>query len=300
MALAESCEETDSLRELTEINARDLLTAFGLGHVQRGRRLLLKASHPPARRFAREALAFDAAVGEGGLRAGGIWVLQHFVARTTVHGEECLPRTGPLLVVANHPGLYDATAIFAAIPRDDMHVIAAERPFLRALPHTLRHLYLADDDPVSRRHVVRASVRHLRAGHALLTFPAGQIEPDPAVLPGAIEGLQRWQGHIEIFPRLVPDLQIMPAIVSGVLSRTMLHNPITLIRRSTKDRRWLAATLQVLLQRYLQVHVRVAFGVPISVAAFAGDTTAINEEIFAQARGLIRDVERGEVAIAKL
>ncbi len=280
------------LQSLTEINARDLLTAFGLDHRQRGHGLFLRACRRPARRFARQVLAYDAAVGAGGLRAGGAWVLQQFVGHTTFSGQEHVPRAGPLLIVANHPGLWDAPALFAALPRDDLQVIAADREFLRALPHTMRHLCIAGETAASRLGALRAGVRHLRHGGALLTFPAGQIEPDPAVLPGAVASLDRWPGHIKVFPRLVPDLMIVPAIVTGVISPAALRHPLRFLRRAEKDRRWLAATLQVLFKRYQHTHVRVTFGVPVCVADYGGDAALATCVVMAEARRLIEQAEQ--------
>ena len=277
--------DSRQFRALVAINTADFIGAVGLERVRPGRRALEWLCRPAARRFAREVLAFDSIVGQAGLAAGGAWALDQFVARATFSGHQRLPRSGPLLIVSNHPGMCDAPAIFAALGRDDLHVIAADRDFLRALPHTMRRLYILDERAAaSKRAVLRAGARHLRQGGALLTFPAGLIEPDPAVLPGAYESLDRWSASLELFPRLVPGLTVVPVIVSGVLSPAAQRNPLRYLRRREKDRRWLAAMFQVVLKRYQNVHVRVAFGAPLQSTREAG----VGPVILDEARRLIR------------
>jgi hypothetical protein len=103
--------------------------------------------------------------------------------------------------------------------------------------------------------------QHLRRQGTLLLFPGGQIEPDPALLPDAAAALDAWSESVDLFARLVPDLTIVPALVSGVLSPAALRHPLTRIRRAETDRRWLGATLQFI--RPADVTVRVSFGPPI-------------------------------------
>jgi hypothetical protein len=58
----------------------------------------------------------------------------------------------------------------------------------------------------------------------------------------------------------VPDLTILPAAVSGVISLNALRHPLARMYRSVKQREWVAATLQVMLPRYRDTHVTVRFG----------------------------------------
>ena len=113
-------------------------------------------------------------------------------------------------------------------------------------------------DPAGRPGVARAAARHLRGGGAVLTFPGGRIEPDPAVLPGAVEALDHWSSSADLFARLTPGLAVVPVVVSGVISPSALRNPLTHLRRRRRDREWLAATLQVLIPALRNVDARVA------------------------------------------
>lgn len=270
------------LAALTRINSDDLLRAFGLDKVQGGRELLYWLTQIPARRFARQVIAFDELVGEKGLQAGGAWLLEQFAPDIVVTGAEHLPRSGPLLIVANHPGLSDTLALFSAIPRDDLLVVAADRPFLRAVPHIARHLLFVREDTNERLGVVRSVTRHLRAGGAVLTFPGGNIEPDPAVLPDAAAALDKWSASVDLFARLADGVAIVPAIVSGVLSARALRHPLTRLRRTQKDREWLGATLQILLPHLRDSTVRLDFGAPVRSSADA----------LAAARSIINSIER--------
>jgi hypothetical protein len=168
-------------------------------------------------------------------------------------------------------------------PRTDLRVVAAERPFLDALPNTSRYLLTVAETSPGRFGLVRAATQHLRGGGAILTFPGGRIEPDPAVLPGAVEALGRWSASVDLFARFVPDLTVVPAVVVGVLSPTALRNPLTFVRRQPRDRQWLAATLQMLVPALRNVTTRVAFGRPIHVE----NESLVSQAVMAETRRLI-------------
>lgn len=271
-----SSEHEEYLERLTRVCVDDTISAFGLGGVGRGRAALEAFPRIPARRLARQVLAFDKMVGEAGLETGGAWALKRLCRSARTEGRDNVPRQGPLLLVSNHPGLADAVALFASTPRDDLRVIAARRPFLDALPNTSRYLLTVGETPAGP---VRAAARHLRGGGAVLTFPGGRIEPDPAVLPGAVEALGRWSSSADLFARLAPGLAVVPVAVSGVISRRALRIPLTRLRRRRRDREWLAATLQMLIPALRDVDVRVAFGRPVYAEPGAGVGEAVLEEI---------------------
>ncbi len=266
------------IEALTRVCVDDLLSAFGLGNLRRGRRPLELLFRVPARRLAHQVAIYDRIVGELGLGAGGAWMLERMARSVEVEGQENIPRQGPLLLVANHPGLTDTVALFAAIPRSDLRVVAVERPFLDVLPNTSQYLLTMSETSPERFRLLRSATRHLRGGGAILTFPAGRIEPDPAVLPGAIEALEHWSPSADLFARLVPRLAVVPAVVSGVLSPAALRNPLTFLRRRPKDRQWLAATLQIMVPALRKVTVRVAFGRPVYADAQGATGQATLEE----------------------
>src|SRR5215212_5489876 len=127
-ARASESRRSEQIEALTRVCVDDLLSAFGLGNLRRGRRPLELLSRVPARRLAHQVATYDRIVGELGLGAGGAWMLERMARSVEVEGQENIPRQGPLLLVANHPGLTDTVVLFAAIPRSDLRVVAAERP----------------------------------------------------------------------------------------------------------------------------------------------------------------------------
>ncbi len=284
-------ERSERVEVLTTVCVDDLLSAFGLGELRHGRDLVRLIARTTTRRLARQVATYDDIVGESGLAAGGAWALERMVRRVEVEGLENVPREGPLLLAANHPGLSDAVVLFANTPRADLRVLAAERPFLNALPNTSRYLLTVSEQPQARFRLVRTAARHLRRGGAVLTFPGGKIEPDPALMPGAIEALEHWSTSVDLFARLVPDLAVVPVIVSGVISPTALRNPLTFLRRRKEDREWLAATIQMMMPALRNVTTRITFGRPVRTDDSAG--SMVSRAILEEARRLIEQSGAG-------
>jgi hypothetical protein len=281
---------------LLEVNIDDILMAFGWQGVAVLRGLMRRLARRPALRFAREMTMFDDAVEASGIMAAARSFLAHYARDVQQSGVERIPREGPVLLLSNHPGMTDTLALFASIPRGDLLVLAAERPFLRALPAASRSLVFIPDEKDRRFAAMRRAVTHLRAGGALLTFPAGEIEPDPAVLPGAAEALGRWSGSSIAFLRIVPDSVVVPLIVSGVLARQAQRNPLTLLRRRRMDRERLAATVQVLVHTLIpsawRTRVRVDVARPFTGRELLARGDGARDAITAAVAGLLRLRER--------
>lgn len=278
---------------LTEINIVDLLDSIGLLRFQGTP--LRRLFRPAARRFARTANEFDNRVGDHGLAQGSAWLMSQMTAGVQVSGLAHIPAQGPVFILANHPGMTDTVALFASLAsRPDLRVIALDRPFLRALPHVARQLIFLPDDEAGRMAVVRASAKHLKEGGALLTFPAGEIEPDPATFGSrrAAASLQNWSSSYALFARLAPQTQFVPALVSHVISPAAQRHPLTLLRRTAPHKEKLAAALQVALPRYRDLVARVTFGAPLQVDQ--GDAKALCACVTAQMRQLI--LAHGSVA----
>src|SRR5438132_14138401 len=88
---------------------------------------------PVADHVAGRFVTYDRALGEAGLRHGSAWIVDEATGGLAVEGREHIPARGPLLIVANHPGLSDAVALLAALGREDAWIVAADYPFLRAM-----------------------------------------------------------------------------------------------------------------------------------------------------------------------
>ncbi len=270
---------------LTEINLDDLFAAAGLTWLRHTP--LQRLLWPFARRFAVVAQEFDRRVGVQGLAQGSSWLLHRMAAGGQVSGGHHVPATGPLLVLANHPGMTDTVALLASLAsRPDLRVIALDRPFLRALPNVARQLIVVPGHESGRMGALRAGVKHLKQGGALLTFPAGEIEPDPATFGRrrAVESVLRWSDSFVLFARMAPQTLVVPAIVSNVISGAAQQHVLTLLRRTADDKEKLAAALQVALPRYQTMVARVAFGPAQQASADAG---VLRQVIVDQVRSLI-------------
>jgi hypothetical protein len=162
-----------------------------------------------------------------------------------VFGLDRLPDS-PFLALSNHPGMTDTLALFAALNRPDLKIIALDRPFLMALPNMSRQLFFVHDDPAARMKLVRQVSGHLRAGGSALTFPAGEIEPDPDVYPGAVESLQKWTDSVGVFVRMAPETVILPVLVRNVIWEKIAKHPLLKIKKTREEREKLAAALQLL------------------------------------------------------
>jgi len=283
----------DPLDTLTDINVDDLLDAAGLPWLRRT--LLRRLFQRPARGFAQLAMGFDRRVGTQGLAAGSAWLLQRMTAGLDIHGAHHLPSSGPLLVLANHPGMTDTVALLATLAgRTDLRVIAGDRPFLRALQHVTPSLILLPDGGGAHLQVLRAAVAHLQRGGALLTFPAGCIEPDPATFGRrqALDSLQRWSDSMVLLARRVPQTRWLVALVSNVVSAQTQRHPLTALRRRAADKQKLAAALQVALPRYQRMVARVDFG-PLQDAR-PDNVALLRVAMLAQARRLIEGLPSGD------
>jgi hypothetical protein len=259
-----------------------------------GLRLLF---HAPARKFAAQMLDFDAAVGEGSLATAAYRTLRNFVRGVYVTCDAPLP-DGPFLALSNHPGMTDTLALFTALERPDLKIIAVERPFLRSLPNTSQQLYFVTDDPGARMALVRQVSAHLRSGGAALTFPAGSIEPDPQVYPGAIESLNNWTESAGVFIRLVPETAILPVLVRGVIWEAAARHPLTRLKKTSQEKEKLAAALQLLAHvirgvKTASVHVQI--GRPITIEALGTSRTqAIHDAVLSEMRRLIQNLPENE------
>jgi 1-acyl-sn-glycerol-3-phosphate acyltransferase len=280
---------------LTEINLDDLVASFGWQTRPVLSRLLRAVFRAPAARFARQMQVFDQLVDQSGLpQAGYQTLLQNFASGLRVFGQENIPVRGPALFLSNHPGMVDTLALFAGIARPDLRIIALNRPFLRSLPNTSRHLFFVGDEPAERMAAVKQAALHLRrAAGAVLTFPAGHIEPDAAVYPGALQALDEWTDSAGVFLRFAPETQIVPVFVRGVLWDRAVRHPLTRIKKTREERERLGAALQLLahiLFKARPLHVTLQFAAPLSLSEIGStDTAEIQKFILARMRALVQN-----------
>lgn len=287
-----------SVAELRHTISTEALVALGLPRTGLLQVLLRPLVWLPSHRFAQLAAEFDRRVALYGLTEAARWALPIFVEDTRAVGTEHIPATGPLVVASNHPGSYDALLITASLGRDDLKILVSDVPFLRSTHATSSHFIYTrvDQDAHSRVGAARESVRHLQSGGALLVYASAQVDPDPALLPGAREELQRWSSSLSLFVRQVPESKILVTLVSGVLEPSCFRHPLTRIRREQRLKQFLAEFIQVsqqvLFGRRFSLKPTVRFAAPLTSDDLEGarDAKAAQAKIISRAEALLADV----------
>lgn len=111
-----------------------------------------------------------------------------------------IPKTGPLVIVANHPfGILDPCVLahFAATHRPDLKVMA--NSLLESLPEVKPWIIPVDvfgGEGSAKRNLgpMKEAIRHLRAGGALAVFPSGEVAHWKKLARGVEES--PWSSHI--------------------------------------------------------------------------------------------------------
>lgn len=235
-------------RELTPKLLAEVFKALGWGASHPLRAPLTPLFSAACRRFARIAVRFDRDVAWEGFRTAAERILPYFTHNVYAQGTEHIPTEGPLLIVSNHPGTIDGLAIASRLPRSDLKIVVSGVPFIRHLRATARHLIYSSLDAFERMKVVRESIRHLEEGGAVLLFPSGGLDPDPAVMPGALEALEEWSPSLEVILRRVPSARVLITFVSGVLHPAWARSPVIYLRRGRRNQQRVAEFFQVIQQ----------------------------------------------------
>jgi 1-acyl-sn-glycerol-3-phosphate acyltransferase len=233
-----------------------------------------------------------------GLPYAAARALERLRAGLTTSG--ACPARGALLVLANHPGAYDALALMSALARRDLAIVAADRTFLRALPRVARHLVFVPDRHEGRAAALRRALSHLGAGGALLHFPAGGIEPDPDFADEDVSALRAWTGSVAPLVRAAARAggNVVVAGVRGV------HSPF--VKRSwiarVAERRGITtlAPLVQVLARARDVSCRVAISESFRATELLalGSDEALQSELRSALARAVGVERRGASAVA--
>ncbi|HET6845363.1 MAG TPA: 1-acyl-sn-glycerol-3-phosphate acyltransferase [Anaerolineales bacterium] len=276
---------TADVPTLTRLINTEVLLAMGLqpdGWL--GRRVQPVLSRA-TQRFAEIFSTADHLIADEGMVCAAHWVLLRLVQGLRARGIENIPPNGPLVIAANHPGAADSVAIGASAGRDDLKILASDVPFLKNLSQIGQHLiFLPRKGIHARMLAMREGFRHLDSGGALLIFPRGTIDPDPAFMPDAEAQLDRWSRSLALFLAKVPTTRVVTSIVSHVVDPNYMHHPLTWLKRGRVDRQRLAIMIQIIQQmmgKKLDLEPRVSFGEAIDwpAAKQAGD--ALNAVVLA-------------------
>ena len=289
----------DQVDVLTRINTAEFVGSLGLGWLNWGSAWWQMLCRPAARRISVDMARFDHLFGSMSLRRAARQVLGELVGELVVCGADRVPLDGPLLIAANHPGLCDVLTILATVAREDLIVVAADYPLLRALRGINSHFLFVPRSPELRRTALNHIIAHLRSGGAVLLLPAGEIEPDPAVSNDAIAALDAWSPSLGLIARRVADITIVPAVLSGALLPTFQRHPLTWIRRRKSDRQQLGTMLQVLARASRAARVRLDYGQPLTqqgLVSQGATAQAVTGTVVASVRTLMLELEHGRAA----
>lgn len=265
--MATITNETSKLKHLLD---NEVIKALSLPQDSWLRRFIDPLYTKATQRLAEMGAHFNRYAACHGLPAAANRFLPQFICDYQASGTENIPREGPLVVAANHPGTYDSLIITASLQRPDIKIISSVIPFLQHLPTINRHLIFAPPrgQVQARMNTVRQAIQHLWEGGALLIFPSGQMDPDPAFMPGAKEELNSWSRSLDYFLQRIPQARIILSIVSGVLSPSCVHHPITRLRRRRVDRQRIGEMLQVIRQlifdKFYPLNPFVSFSEPLA------------------------------------
>ncbi|MFH1524873.1 MAG: 1-acyl-sn-glycerol-3-phosphate acyltransferase, partial [Chloroflexota bacterium] len=179
----------EDVQRMSDALIGEILNALGLPQTTGWRRLFGLLARRATDHLSHIGLTFDRLIEERGLPKAAEWGLTHWCRDILVRGQGNIPTEGPLLVLSNHPGAYDALVILKHFLRQDVRVIASDLPFIRYLRNTSQHIFfipINTKDTYHRMSGMLSAVRYLKNGGAVILMGSGTIDPDPAIYPGAI------------------------------------------------------------------------------------------------------------------
>jgi Acyltransferase len=278
---------------LTRAIIDEIVAAFNFPNQGWERRVLWPLFWLPAHLFARLAVGVDENTEKMGIPEAARRLLPRFVKNVKVCGAENIPHEGPLVIASNHPGAYDSVAIISQIPRIDLKIVVSDVPFLKDLPALRQHMIYTIAGTHGRMAALRSMIRQVQEGGAVLVFPSGVVDPDPALSNDAYQKLGAWSPSLELIMRKVPEVKVLVTIVSGVLSPACLRSPFTRLPKLEWQKQKLAEFLQVMQQlvlwRNFGLTPKISFAQPFTVKELldSGNSPDVLQSIIAQARQLL-------------
>jgi hypothetical protein len=235
----------------------------------------------PAARLAELLVRLEEDTAQVGFTAGARNLLDSLVEAYQVECQQAVPVVGPLLAASNHVGGFDVILVAASLGRDDLKIISSEISLMRVLPCVAEHFIEIGETTHQRMAAFRTGLRHLRDGKALLYFPRGEVESDPAYFPQAVEEIEDWSPSLGLFLRKTGEIPTVFATVSGILSPAWFNHPLVRLWRRPEQRRKVAEIIQVAEQLFLSRKARLAPRVSFSEPWLPQDGD--------QAEGLMRE-----------
>jgi 1-acyl-sn-glycerol-3-phosphate acyltransferase len=291
-------DDAEQIRQFKEVCRRDLASLSGLQGSRIGRTLLQTVLSRQLRLFADNMATYNLELVTLGLAEASTSLCQRYGGRVVADGLQHVPRSGPLLLVSNHPGMFDTLGIYATVPRADIRALARPQPLLGLMSSLAPNLLMLPDEGAGRAGGLRQVLQLLKADGALLIYPAGHLEPEPMLLghhglkDAPHEPLIPWSNGVGTLVKLAVrqgiPLQVMPVALAGVLSTQTWRwfGPLLKLRKTVRGREDLTAVLQVAFPGWGPTTVRVSYGAPLDAAALA-DGDANIETITERIRSIV-------------
>ena len=115
-----------------------------------------------------------------------IRILLRVIARIEIRGRENAPRTGGMILAANHIGILDIVMVFYAIDRTDLFIPVAEKfekiGWIRWLGKHLNFLFVDRFNPDLK--AIRKMIALMEAGKCLIIAPEGTRSPTGSLIDG--------------------------------------------------------------------------------------------------------------------
>ena len=191
---------------------------------------------PFALRFALQLRRFHRRIAEVGFGAASRELLERYYAEVVFSAEdgpaaENLAAQGPVLVLANHPGVVDSLALMWALETrlgiTDFLVVANERDFFKAMPRVRERIIPVPSLASDRAAVFARMEAALAAGISVVLYPSGDITNDPGLAPDIYsfdDLLGVWSPSVGLliararrWAKTGGRLTVLPLICGGVL-----------------------------------------------------------------------------------
>jgi hypothetical protein len=282
---------TPEVSDVKDVLFAQLMKVMGAKKPNLLTRFLALILNTPITRMSQILVDLDRNIAMNGWNSAANAFLANFVVDVELSGEDNIPLNGPLMVVCNHPAAYDVAILASAIRRDDLKILASDIPIIQLFPNIAPHAIVVPYHIPSRRQTIKATIGQLKEGGAVLLFPRGDVEPDPAITPGAEQSLLKWSTSIELFLRQAPQTTSIVAVASGVLSARWYKNPIVNRWKKYEQRQKVAEIFQIAAQlltgKVPAVTPMVTFSAPLSLADLGGEDSpegTLYQSLLAQAR----------------
>lgn len=242
----------------------------------------------PTAVFVLRLLRLDREILTDGIANAMGWILRRYYRGVSVI-RGTVPSNGPVLLVGNHPGLGDLPALAVASKRRDLFAIAKKRALMRDMPGVLSRCVVIDETLSSRARAIRRIVEIAREGGSIVVYPAGSIEPDPALVGADHPILGDWPSFVDgIARRLLREglsVPVVPVYTEGVHVVPRYLRRVAYRRRSGLPHEGRAALITMASRRSRSHAVTIAFGDPIDPRVeFARDTAAAGDPVTRRVR----------------